>query len=488
MDPNLEISLETVKSRAVKGVLALTGRTLILNIIALVAQGFLWAYLDEYQFGVFWIVSAVVNFLVYFSDIGLAAALIQKKEKVSEDDLRTTFTVQQGLVIVLLAVLLVLSPILVRTQSLSSEGRTLLYALGFSFFLSSLKTIPSVLMERKLEFGKFILPQVLETFFYNIVVVYFAINGYGIASFSYAVIVRGVVGLVSVYILQPWMPKLGIKRKSLRELLRFGLPYQASSLLAVVKDDGVTIALGAILGPAGVGILGTAQRLAQYPLRFFMDNVTKVSFPAFSRMQDDRLQLARAVTRSIFFICFFVFPSVVGLVVLAPVLVDVIPRYEKWRPALLPLMLIGVNSMFAAFTTQLTNMLDAIGKVKTRFKLMVMWSVLTLLFVPLLAYFSGVVGASVGYMLVGVSSVVAVYIAYKLVPFSLVDGVVKPLVASGIMGGIIFAVRQMVPTSLVSFFVIVVVGCVCYAAASFLLVGPRLVDDVKRGIKAVLGR
>ena len=57
LDPTSEINLETVKERAVKGVAVLTGRTFILNIIALIAQGVLWAYLSPEQFGVFWIVS-----------------------------------------------------------------------------------------------------------------------------------------------------------------------------------------------------------------------------------------------------------------------------------------------------------------------------------------------------------------------------------------------------------------------------------------------
>src|SRR3989344_2658852 len=153
LDPTGEISLEAVKSRAVKGVVVLTGRTFILQIVSFSAWFFLSVFLDAREIGVFFIVSAVVNFLRYFSDIGLAAALIQKKEKVEELDLRTTFTVQQILVILLLIVLFILSPYLKNYYSLSFEGLLLLYALGASFVFASLKTIPSVLLERELHFG-----------------------------------------------------------------------------------------------------------------------------------------------------------------------------------------------------------------------------------------------------------------------------------------------------------------------------------------------
>lgn len=147
LDPTAEITLEVVKARAVRGVAVLTGRTFLLNILSLVAVGFLTVFLDPSDFGIFWIVSAIVNFLAYFSDVGLAAALIQKKEKVIKADLNTTFFIQQVLVLLLLTVLFLTTPFLQTYYSFSNEAKLLLFALGFSLLLSSLKTIPSVFLD-----------------------------------------------------------------------------------------------------------------------------------------------------------------------------------------------------------------------------------------------------------------------------------------------------------------------------------------------------
>lgn len=488
LDPTDEINLETVKSRAVGGVVALTGRTLIFNLVALAAQGFLWAFLTPSEFGVFFIVSAIVNFLTYFSDIGLAAALIQKKEKPTEEDYKTTFTIQQILVLTLLIILFVLSPTLKRIYSLSNESLMLLYALGISFFLSSLKSIPSAILERRLEFGKFIIPQVFENLIYNVTLVFFAWKGFGISSFSFSVLIRGIVGLIVIYILQPWKPGFTISRKSLKELLSFGIPYQLNTFLAVLKDDGMVIVLGSILGAAGMGILGTARKLAQYPLRFFMDNVTKVTFPAFSRMQGESKHLRRSLTRSIFFITLLVFPSLVGLTIIAPVIVKVIPRYEKWTPALLPLAIVSIDSFFAAATTQLTNFFNAIGKIKLTFKLMIMWTVLTLILLPILSLKFGVIGASVGYALVGVSSIVAIVLAKKKVNFSLFEAVAKPLVASLVMGIVIFILRNYLLGSFRSLLILVAVGFVTYAVSILSLVGYTLIEDVKKTFSTLFSK
>ncbi len=488
LDPTIEISLDAVKARAVKGVAVLTGRTFLLSVLSLIAIGFLTVFLDPSEFGVFWIVSAIVNFLAYFSDVGLAAALIQKKEKIIKADLNTTFLIQQILVITLLTLLFIVTPLLQNFYSLSSEGRLLLYALGISLFMSSLKTIPSVLLERELEFGKLVIPQVIENLVYNVVAVYFAWKGYGVRSFTYAVLARGAVGLVAIYIIKPWIPGFVFSKKAVKKLLTFGVPYQANTLLATIKDDGMTVFLGGTLGAAGIGLLGWAQKWAYMPLRLFMDHVLKVTFPAYSRMQDNKKLLNRSVTRSIFFVCFLVFPSVIGLLILAPLLVKIIPRYDKWSPALIPFSLISINTIFAAATTQLTNLLNAIGKIKTTFKLMIMWTALTWIFVPFLAVRYGVNGAAAGYALVGTSSIIAIYVVRRIVKFSLFDSVGAPAIASAVMGGVLLITRSLLPIGLTSVWVIGGGGFMIYMFMMYLLVGQSIFKDAKKIIKSIFKR
>ena len=261
-----------------------------------------------------------------------------------------------------------------------------------------------------------------------------------------------------------------------------------NSFLASIKDDGLTVVLGGILGATGIGFLGWAQKWGQAPLRFFMDHVIKVTFPAFSRMQDNKDELKRTVTRSIFFITFLVFPTLVGLLVLAPILVKIIPRYEKWTPALLALSFIGVNTIFAAVTTQLTNLLNAIGKIKYTFRLMIMWTILTWALVPLLALKFGVSGAAAGYALVGTSSIVAIYIAKRFVDFSLVDSVLKTASAAGVMGVGLVILRRVIPVSLSSVWLLVGAGIILYMVTTYLIVGSSIIQDVKKSFKTFFSR
>ncbi len=85
-----EQDIQIIKKRSVAGIVALTSRTFILQVVAFAATFLLTIFLTPSVFGIFYVVSAIISFLGYFSDIGLAAALIQKKEELTREDLVTT--------------------------------------------------------------------------------------------------------------------------------------------------------------------------------------------------------------------------------------------------------------------------------------------------------------------------------------------------------------------------------------------------------------
>lgn len=477
---NEELNAEMIRGRVIKGIVALTTRTFILQAIAFLANFLLSIFLIPAQYGTWILVSAAVSFFAFFSDIGLAAALIQKKETPSKEDLQSTFTIQQILVLAIFIIILILTPLFKSYYQLDQNSVYLIIALAFGLILSSLKTIPSVLMERKLDFNKLIIPQIVETLLLQSIAVYLAWRGFGVTSFTIGVLVSGVAGLILIYILQPWKPGFAFSKDSLKKLLKFGVPYQANTFLAVFKDNGVTILLGGIIGTSGVAFLGWAQKWATAPLRFFMDQVIKVTFPAYSRLQDNPKELARAINRSIFFICLLVFPSILGLIIIAPLLTDVIPKYDKWKPALLALSLISINTFFAAITTPLTNFLNAIGKIKITFRLMVMWTVLTWVLIPIFSINYGFNGAALGYSLVGLSSIAAIYVASRYTKLDLLQSVGRPLFAAIIMGVFIFYSKSIFQQDFSTVLILLLLGMIIYIATIFLLVGKSILIDIKK--------
>lgn len=488
LDASSEITLNVVKERAIKGIVTLTGRTIFLQLVGLLATFLLTVFLNPAQFGIFFIVSAVVSFFAYFSDIGLAAALIQKKDLPNRKELETTFTIQTTLVLILVIIIFLATPFFRQWFHLDQESVYLLWVLAFGLLLSSLKSIPSVLLERKLDFNKLVIPQLVETILYQGAAVILAWLGFGITSLTIAVLIRGISGLIIIYLLQPWRPGISLSKEALKTLLRFGVPYQVNTFLAVAKDDGMIMLLGGILGSANMGLLGWAQKWATAPLRFFMDQVIKVTFPAFSRMQQHPQELAKAVSKSIFFICLLVFPALTVLVIIAPILVGLIPKYGKWEPALIALTLISINSAWAAVSTPLTNVLNATGKIRITFQLMIMWTILTWFLLPVLSYLYGINGVAAGYAIVGSSSIVVIVLVNKLINIRIGESIGKPLIGSLIMAAILVIGKSILPVSWSGIILLLLVAVVIYALSIYILVGPFLVGDIKKMIISIMGK
>lgn len=425
-----DIDIALIKRKSISGVVAFTTRTFFLQIIAFSATFLLTIFLTPSIFGLFYVVSAIISFLGYFSDIGLAAALVQKKEEVSREDLVTTFTIQQALVgAVVIAALAVSGPV-ASFYRLDETGVLLYQALVAAFFLSSLKTIPSILLERALDFQKLVIPTILETLAFYIVAVILAWRGMGVASFTWAVLARGITGLVAMYAIAPWRIGLGFSQSSAKRLLRFGVPFQLNSFLALIKDDLMIVFLGKVLPLSHVGYLGWAKKWAEVPLRLFMDSVIRVTFPAFSRIQHDAKIMASALEKTLFGLAATIFPITVGLIFFIEPLISIIPKYTKWEPAVVSFYLFALTSAIAALSTPLTNAFNAVGKIKITLGLMIFWTATTwALTVWLLSSF-GFNGYAIAVFIVSLSIFGVVYLMKQITPFRFLSSIAVPLVAS----------------------------------------------------------
>lgn len=435
-------NITIVKNKIINGVIALTSRTLLLQIVTFGSLFVLSALLDPSVFGVFYIVSAVISFLSYFSDVGLAGALIQRKEIPSDKQLSTVFTLQQLLVGSLVLLFIIFAPSISGFFNFGTDGEFLLIALLISFFISSLKTIPSVLLERKLDFSRLIIPQILETITFYGVSIILAFYGFQLKSFAFAALARGVIGLISIYYIQPWKISFSFDFSSIKELLSFGLPYQTNSVLALIKDDLMVIFLGKILPLSAVGYIGWAKKWAEVPLRLIMDSVIRVTFPTFARLQHDKKILAKALAMSAFFLALTIVPATIIMAIVIKPLIFIVPRYAKWEPALLPFYFFAFSAVLAAFSSPFVNALNAIGKIKKTLLLMLMWTGLAWTLTPFFALKMGYVGVGIAAFIISFTSIVPIWMIKSEVNFSFLSSVTRPILLSLVIFGSILIFVQ----------------------------------------------
>jgi O-antigen/teichoic acid export membrane protein len=427
-----QIDLQEIKQKTTSSVLFLSIRNIGIQAVSTLGFFILTILLGTGEVGLFAIVAETVGILGYFSDVGLAAALIQKKQQIEKKDLQTTFVVQQILVILCLIVISFVFNQISFSKGYGSKEFWIFVSLCFSFFAASLKTIPSVLLERKLNFKLISTVDIIENVSFYLIAVIFAYFGFGVYSYAIATFIRSLLGLIIIYKFSPWPIGFSFSLPTAKELFKYGIPFQLNSFIAMAKDKLSNLLVAGILGRDGFGILSWAQKGPRIPLSF-MDAIMKVTFPTFSRLQDHPEYLKKSLEKSIYFIAMFVFPASVGIALIAPDIINIIPKYTKWLPAIIPLYFYCANVAIASITSPLTNAFNAVGKITLTTKFMIMWTGLTWILFPLLTIRYGFIGTSVATLLVGLSSVVVWITAKKIFDINIIKIVLHPLIASTIM-------------------------------------------------------
>jgi O-antigen/teichoic acid export membrane protein len=381
-------------------------------VLGLITNLIITALAAKEVFGIYATTLATITIFNYISDIGLAGALIQKKE-VQDRDLSTVFTVQQLIITSLVCIGFLLTPFVQSFYRIPTEAVYLYWAVLLGFFISSLKTIPSVLLERSVHFHEIVKVQVIENTLFYIIVSLCMIAGLNLYSFAIGVLVRSTVGTFLMYRRSPWRPHFSLYVPSLRELMSFGLPFQANSFLALVKDELMVIFLGRTLGFQGLAEIVWAKKWAEAPIRIIMDNVSKILFPVLSRLQDDKDTLQRTVTATVWLQTLILGPIILAVGVGMPLFIQLVPQYQKWQNALPILYVFCASAFLSTLSTPFMNIFNALKKPKVPFYFMVFWTVSTWILTPWFIRQFGPIGFAYVQLLLSCSFIAVMYYSRK---------------------------------------------------------------------------
>lgn len=470
------MDIKRVNKKLISGFLTLSFRKAILLAISFATINLVLArILPVPVIGIFNIANSILAFFGYFSDIGLAAALIQKKE-ITIHDLKTTFTIQEILAFIITALLLIFAPNFAQFYDLGDSGTLLIRALAIGFFLASLKVIPSVLLERDLNFGKLVWVEVVETLIFNGVLIYLVYQNYGVTSFSIAVLFRAVIGTGLINLISPWKISIGFEKQAFKSLISFGLPFQAYSLLALLKDRLVPLVVARIVGSTGVGLVTWAQSITFLSLEV-MNIVSRILFPAFSRLQHDKKNLEKTLEKSLFFTSLMFYPLLFGLLAIAPFLIQYIVS-EKWKNALPLIYLFGIGAFWANLSSPFTNFLNAIGKVKTTLKLMVMWTVLEWILTPIFTIRFGFLGVGFASAVISLTSIIPIIIIKKIVKVEILKNIWTGLTSAFLMFIFASVWSHFFVKDIVSLIIVIIFSALVYFGLIYVLAGDKIKSEL----------
>jgi lipopolysaccharide exporter len=194
-----------------------------------------------------------------------------------------------------------------------------------------------------------------------------------------------------------------------------------------------------------LGYVTFAKKYAEFSIRLITDNVNRVAFPVFSRLQKNLPLLKKSVEKILFFETLLTFPIIIGAIFIFDNLLKILPGYyQKWQLALFSFYFFSLSALFVSSTTGLINLFNAVGKVKFSLYFMILWTGLTWILVPVLIKFFGYNGIALAFFLMNLINIFIFFVAKKLVNFSLANSIRKPLIGTLIIAIYLFLIKKTV--------------------------------------------
>ena len=380
-------------------------------------------------FGLYAILVFVITAGVRSSELGLGAALIQRRDLDPAALLGVAFTATFGLALALGAAIAAAAPLVARWPGVSSDVTAPVRWLALLVVLSSLRMPAMVLLERRLAYFPLTVAETADTVTFHAVAIAAAIAGAGLWSFVMGALAARVVNLVVLWGAARWRPTLRWSWRELAPVMQFGILFQGSILVAIAGDAVVPIFVTAWSGVTGVGFLNWAATLAFLPLQV-VSIAGRVLFPALSSLQADTERFAEATARALNRVTAVLYPAAALLLAGADPVVRLIFG-EAWLPAIPAVRCFCLSAIIGGTSTIFVHALYSLGRADIVFRLnlasaVLLW-VITLVLVPWLG-FVGFAVASVSLACAGVS-----YTALsvrRLAPVRVLPAVRVPLAAS----------------------------------------------------------
>lgn len=298
--------------------------------IQLVVSIVLARLLAPEYFGLLGMAMVVTRFLKTFKNLGINAAIIQRKE-IGDALISTLFWVNLVVCVLVAGGVAALAPGVARMYG-DPRVAPIVAVLAINFVLAGFTMIPTALLNRQMAFDKLALREIGAAAVNGATSITLALLGWGVWALVWGTIAGAVGRALFINLVCPFRPRFVLDRSGLRECLGFGLNLTGFNIFNSVSRNADNLIIGVFLGATPLGYYSLAYKLMLLPRNTVSRVVARVMFPKLSRLQDDDTRLAEMYLRANASIAFVTFPLMFGFAAIARPFVDVVLG-AKWLSA-----------------------------------------------------------------------------------------------------------------------------------------------------------
>lgn len=367
------------------------------------------------DFGVVGMASIFTGFISRFNELGLSAAIIQRK-KINDSHLSTSFWTSLATGIILCFLTILVSPY-VADYFQEPLVQPILTVSSFNFIIGAFTVIPRTLFTKSLDFKKLAIVEICATIISGIISILLALNNFGAWSLVFGVLSLNLISVLLFWRINTWRPSIEFSFQHFKELFGFGSRVMGSGILNYIDSNVDYLVVGKFIGASALGYYTLAYNLITFPLYKISTIITRVTFPAFSRIQDDNHTLRTGYLKVVRYISVVTFPMLAGMFVIAPEFILVVYG-SKWVPMILTLQILCLAGALKSVGTTVGTILLSKGRADIQFK----WNILTVIVLTIAVLFG------VRYGIEGVAAMVTIS---ALMLFFIIQGITNKLIYLG---------------------------------------------------------
>jgi len=282
------------------------------------------------------------------NDLGLSSAIIQRKE-LDNSHLSTSFWASLVMGIIIFGIAFVVAPFAANFFEKEIVAPIIIVS-SIGFIIGPFGVVHRSLLSKELKFKKIAIIEISATIISGITAISMAFLGFGVWSLVFNGLAANMTKVILLWILCQWHPSIQFSKERFKELFSFGANVTGHRIANYIGANIDYFFIGKFLGDSALGLYTLGYSLATYPQRRLSSIVTKVAFPAFSKIQDDNERIRRNYLKSITYISLVVFPLLISMIILAPYFIKVIYG-NKWIPMIIPLQILCVAGFNYAIGT-----------------------------------------------------------------------------------------------------------------------------------------
>ncbi|MGL1957618.1 MAG: lipopolysaccharide biosynthesis protein [Colwellia sp.] len=315
--------------------------------------------LNAEDYGVMAIVEIMAALLIAINYLCIGNVIIRFKT-ISKPIMNTLFTC-----------CLIIGFLLFTVQFLSSfyfaqfyntaEAESVLQVIAVVYLIECFNVKPMALMAKNMQFAKLAKIDLISGLSMPIAVLVCAYMGMGYWAIAIGHIVNASMKTFVANVLFPTSMALNFRFKRTFCILKFGLQNTASSVLAQINSSLDFIIGGYFFSTATIGIYQVGLQISFLPLRKISPELRRISFPAYSKINNDFQKITQYHIKSNRLISLIIFPLFWGLGFISEPLVSLVLT-DKWLESATIIKILCFILPFKLLAELSGSMLNAIGR------------------------------------------------------------------------------------------------------------------------------